>query len=90
MTGVQFPAGAGFFSPCHPSRPAPGPTHPPIQWVLGAVSPGVKRLGRDAKHSPPSSAEVKNVGSYTCTPQYIVMVWYLVKHKDNYVLRFIY
>jgi len=30
-------------------------THPPIQWV-----PGVKRPGREADHSPPSSAKVKN------------------------------
>jgi hypothetical protein len=26
----------------------------------GAVSPGVKRQGREADHSPPSSAEVKD------------------------------
>jgi hypothetical protein len=30
--------GARFFSIA--SRPALGPTEPPIQWVLGAVSPG--------------------------------------------------
>jgi hypothetical protein len=32
---------------------------PPIQWVLGALSLGVKLPGREANHSPPSSAEVK-------------------------------
>jgi hypothetical protein len=36
-----------------------GPTQPPIQWVWGALSLGVKRPGREADHSPPSSAEVK-------------------------------
>jgi hypothetical protein len=36
-----------------------GPTQTPIQWVPGALSLGVKRLGREADHSPPSSAEVK-------------------------------
>jgi hypothetical protein len=36
-----------------------GPTHPPIQWVPGALSLGVKLPGREADHSPPSSAEVK-------------------------------
>jgi len=41
------------------SRPALGPTHPPIQWVPGALSMGVKRSGRDANHSPPSTVEVK-------------------------------
>jgi hypothetical protein len=32
---------------------------PPIQWVPGALSLGVKRPMREADHSPPSSAEVK-------------------------------
>jgi hypothetical protein len=41
------------------SRTALGPTQPPIQWVPGAHSLGVKRPGREADHSPPSSAEVK-------------------------------
>jgi hypothetical protein len=38
----------------HPSRPALGPTQPPIQWV-----PRVKRSGGGVDHPPPSSAEVK-------------------------------
>jgi hypothetical protein len=43
------------------SRPALGPTQPPVQWVPGALSRGVKaRPGRDADHSPPSTAEVEN------------------------------
>jgi hypothetical protein len=50
------------------SRTALGPTHPPIYWVPGALSLGVKRPGREADHSPPSSAEVKNAWSYTSTP----------------------
>jgi hypothetical protein len=41
------------------SRTALGPTQPPIQWVQGALSLGVKRPRREADHSPPSSAEVK-------------------------------
>jgi hypothetical protein len=41
------------------SRTALGPTQPPIEWVPGAFSLGVKRPGREADHSPPSSAEVK-------------------------------
>jgi hypothetical protein len=27
------------------------PPKPPIQWVLGALSPGIKRQGREADHS---------------------------------------
>jgi hypothetical protein len=33
----------------------------------GALSLRVKRPGREADHSPPSSAEVKNAWSYTST-----------------------
>jgi hypothetical protein len=36
-----------------------GPTQPPAQWVPGVLSLGVKWVGREADHSPPSSAEVK-------------------------------
>jgi hypothetical protein len=50
----------------------------------GTLSLGVKRPGREADHSSPSSAEVKNAWSYTFTPQYVFMAWYLFKHRDNF------
>jgi hypothetical protein len=50
------------------SRPALGPTQPPIHRVPGALSPAVKRKGREADHSPPTSAEVKKTWIYTSTP----------------------
>jgi hypothetical protein len=34
------------------------PTNPPIQWVAGALSAEVKRPGREADHSSPSSVDV--------------------------------
>jgi hypothetical protein len=38
-----------------------GPTQPPVQWEHAVPSPGAKaRPGRDADHSPPSSAKVEN------------------------------
>jgi hypothetical protein len=58
---VRFPGGGGLgiFHFTTASRTALGLTQPPIQWVLGALSLGVKRPGREADHSPQSSAEVK-------------------------------
>jgi hypothetical protein len=41
------------------SRMDLGPTQPPIQWVAGTLSLGVKQLEREADHSPPPSAEIK-------------------------------
>jgi hypothetical protein len=44
-------------------RPALGSTQTPIKWVPGARFPGVKRQGREADRSPPTSAKVKKCGS---------------------------
>jgi hypothetical protein len=46
------------------SRQTLGPTQPPIQKVPGALSPGVKRQGREADRSPPTSAEIKKMWIY--------------------------
>jgi hypothetical protein len=72
------------------SRPALGSTQPPVQWVPGAFSPGVKRPGREAEHSPPTSAEVKKMWIYTSTPH--TVSWRsvsLVKHRDNFTFYFL-
>jgi hypothetical protein len=78
--GVRFPprTGKGSFLFVAVSRPvlrattasktAVGPTQLPIQCVSGAFSLGVKRPGREADYSPPSSAEVKNAWNYTSIP----------------------
>jgi hypothetical protein len=58
---VRSPAGARIFPIASVSRPALEPTQPPVQWVPGVLSPGVKaRPRRDADHSTPSSAEIEN------------------------------
>jgi len=41
----------------HLSRPALGPTQPPVQWVPG-LSRGKELPGRDADPAPPSGAVV--------------------------------
>jgi hypothetical protein len=55
------------------SRPVQGPTQPLVQWVPGALSPGVKQPGLEADHSPPTSAGVKKTWIYTSTPLYVYM-----------------
>jgi hypothetical protein len=57
--GFDSRRGLGIFVFATASRTALGLIQPPIQWVTGALSLRVKRPGREADHSPPSSAEVK-------------------------------
>jgi hypothetical protein len=57
-----------FLPVCTASRPAVGPTQPHGKSVAGAFSAVVKRPGREADHSPPSSAEVNNGGDTTPLP----------------------
>jgi hypothetical protein len=78
--------GLGIFLFTTVSRPALGPTQPPIQWVQGALSLGVKRPVREADHSPPSSAEVKNAWSYTSTPPIRFHGEVIFKHRDNFYI----
>jgi hypothetical protein len=57
-TKVRFPAGAGiFFLFATASRTALGAVHPPVQWVPGVLSPGIKLPGCEPDHSLPPSAE---------------------------------
>jgi hypothetical protein len=74
-----------FSTPLRPDRDW-GPTKPSIQWVLGALTVGVKRPRREAYHSPPSNVEVKNAWSYTSNPQYDIMTWCLVKKSPGTTL----
>jgi hypothetical protein len=68
VLGFDSRRGLGIFLFTTVSRTALGPTQPPVQWIPAALSLGVKQPGREADHSPPSSAEVKNECSYTSTP----------------------
>jgi hypothetical protein len=75
----------GIFLFTTASGTALGLTQPPIQWVRGALSLGVKQSGREADHSPSPSAEVKNAWSYNSTPQYAFMAWCSVKAQGLYL-----
>jgi hypothetical protein len=84
VLGFDSRWGLGIFLFTTASRPAPGPTQPPIQWVAGALSLGVKRSGREADHSPPPSAEVKGwVELYLHFPNTSSWRGAHLKHKDN-------
>jgi hypothetical protein len=58
--------------------PVLGSTQPPIQWVPGAFSLGLKRPGREADHSPSTSAQVKKMRIYTSTRPYAFMAQCLI------------
>jgi hypothetical protein len=86
----DFRRGLGIFFTTA-SRPALGPTQPPIQWVPGTLSVGVKRLGREANHSPPSSAEIKEC-VYLYFPSLHTPSWLCAQFKnwlrDDFTLPF--
>jgi len=74
--GGLIPGGClGIFLFATTSRKALGPTQTPIKREPGFLSPGVKRSGSEADYTPPSSAVVKNVWSYTSTLPYVFMAW---------------
>jgi hypothetical protein len=52
----------------HIFHTALGPNQPSIQWVLWDVPAVVEQQEREADHSPPSSAEVKNGGAVPSLP----------------------
>jgi hypothetical protein len=60
MAGVDFWQGPDIFLFSTAPRPALGPVQSPIQWVPGALSPGVKRQGRETDHLRLSRADVTN------------------------------
>jgi hypothetical protein len=43
------------------SRLVQKPIQPPVQWLLAAISPGVKRPGHEADHSNRFNARVNNM-----------------------------
>jgi hypothetical protein len=71
--GVRVPVESRIFtSPYRPDR-LWGQLNPAIQWVLGALSPGVNQQVHEGGHSPPTSAEVKKTWIYTSISLYVLM-----------------
>jgi hypothetical protein len=57
-----------FSSPVYPCR-LWGP--PNLRYVPAGFYPGIRRLEREARYSPPCSAEVKNEWNCTSTPSHV-------------------
>jgi len=55
------------------SRSVLWPSQPPVWNVLEFISPGIKRPGHEAYHSPPSSVKVKKKWSCTSPLPYAVV-----------------
>jgi hypothetical protein len=85
-SGVRVPTRAGDFSLHH--RVQTGSGAHPASCPMGnsGTFPGVKRQQREADHSPPSSAEVKNALRYTALPQYTLLAWCSVKAEGQLYL----
>jgi hypothetical protein len=65
--GFDSRQGQDFFL-LHSVQTGPGATQLPVQWIHGVIYRGVKRLGCEADHLPPSSAKVKNGGAIPPLP----------------------
>jgi hypothetical protein len=66
---VRLPVMSRDSSPLHKSSSALGPTQTLIQWISRDLPLGVKQQWREAHHSPPSTAEVKNGGDIPPLPK---------------------
>jgi hypothetical protein len=71
VVGVGVPVGSNIFLHVVLTG-SMGPIQP-IQCVVGAASPGLKRQGREADRSPPTSAEVTKTWIYIAIPAYVFM-----------------
>jgi hypothetical protein len=66
------------------SKPALGHTQPPIHWVQGAISVGVKWPGSEFDHSPPS----REKNEWSCTSA--VTVWLHGTHREDFAVPLLY
>ena len=96
-TTVQFPEGAGIFLSSSPSISTVGSNQHSIQWVLEALSLGVKAVQCAACHLSPSTTKLKNQWSYISMPHMLfeivgaqlyltfmlVNVWYWTTNRRN-------
>jgi hypothetical protein len=84
---VSIPGRGMIFLFSTMSRLVLGPTQHPTQWVPGAPSPSVKREGREADQSRPSSAEVRHGAAIPSLPHMSSFHSdQSIKHRGNSIL----
>jgi hypothetical protein len=77
--------GGDFFLLPAASRSVLGPTQPPIQWVQGALTTGVKRPGYEADNSPPSTiSSPPYIMAWCLIKQSVCLHGVIVKHRVNF------
>jgi hypothetical protein len=77
---ARFQAGARHFSLSYRCVQTGSGAHP-ASYPMGNEG---KAAGREADHWPPSSAMVKKMWSYTSTPPYVLMAWFVISTRDNF------
>jgi len=70
------------------SRKTLGPTQPPIKWLPGALFMVVKQLGHEADSYLYLCQGQRMSGAIPPLPQYVFMMWCLVKYRDNFTFTF--
>jgi len=75
------------FVPRQASRPALSLAHIRIQWIPGALSPGVKRQGRETDLSRPSFAGVKNLSNSASISSYVYTLYIKLRPNLTFGLR---
>jgi hypothetical protein len=98
MTSLRFPARAEIsFLFVIATRPARGPTNPPIQWMPRVLFAGVKRPGHcvttplnleprlRARGSIPPFPHTPSMGDVWLSTVYVFMKRYLFQHMDNFM-----
>jgi hypothetical protein len=81
--GVRISAGASFFS-LHNVQTGREAHPASFPMSTGDLSPGIKRPGREAGHSPPSSAEVTNGGAIPALLRMSSCSALLIKNRNNF------
>jgi hypothetical protein len=82
---VRFPAGEEIFLYSTASRPAVGPTQPHIQWVPGALSPGVKQREVTLTTYFHLVPRLRVVELYLHSPIYLHGILLIIKYRNNII-----